>query len=437
MLSLAGLRLSSLPSKHAPRRFRLPHPAPPLRAPTHRRDQRRRFVEDDGGAARAGRRPRVSEHAREAPRTYEFLDELAAALGRRKPIVWLEYQPPKRRGARPCESRFAIVDSKTADRSGGPFEMLMVAINAFRASKGRGPIAPWFRSRLCTAYLKTRVARSYAASLGWTEWDEIVGLRADEPDRVARLRSGVPGRIGRLAPLADAGITKADVDRFWDRQTFALRLPSLMGNCTGCFLKDQSDLARALAEPASDADWWISMEKRWPNFGGTTFAGYSRLRAEAPERTEIETALRTGAAPVRAKRSRMTPERFRLVVIQERKRLAGQVAPFACECEGSTALASLDEDEEDEMILHLPSEEDSADSRAPSRVSSRAPMKAPTKVPTKAPRPASKDRKQLHVSPETHAAIVAAQERLNANEDGAWYSIDSVIRKACGTLAKG
>lgn len=56
-------------------------------------------------------------------RTYEFVDELAAASGRE--ITWLEYRPPKRRGGPPREASFAIVNAKTADRNGGPFDAML------------------------------------------------------------------------------------------------------------------------------------------------------------------------------------------------------------------------------------------------------------------------------------------------------------------------
>lgn len=288
---------------------------------------------------------------REHPATYDFLEHLAEGLER--PIVWLEYRPPKEKGGRPCESRFEIVDVERADKSGGPFEMLMEALNAFRATQKKGPIAPWWRSRICTTYMKTRTARAYVETLGWERWNELVGLRADEPDRVGKLRVGVPRRIGRSAPLYDNGITKEDVRMFWEKQSFRLELPSHLGNCTACFLKDQSDLSRALSDLSTDAPWWQEMEEKWPGWGGKNFAGYKVLRGEAASRRRIEDTLRRGVVPEKDA-DIPDPKRFRLVVIQERKRLAGDVLPFACECEGAQGLANMDEEEEDDYILSLP-----------------------------------------------------------------------------------
>lgn len=287
---------------------------------------------------------------KEHPKTYTFLEALSAGLGR--PIVWLEYRPPAVVGAPPAAARWAVVTPRTADRNGGPFEMMMAAINAYRAAIGKGPIAPWWRSRLCTTYMKTRLARRYVEAMGWAEHNEFVGLRADEPERVARLRSGVPSRIGRYAPLSTAGITKGDVAVFWAQQDFQLDLPSHLGNCTGCFLKDQADLSRSLDE-VGDVAYWHGLQERYPGFGGQNHVGYARLAEEAPYRRRIEAALRAGEVPIN---TGLDPRRFRLVVIQERKRLAGEVPSFSCSCEGSDALAQMDDDQENEYIAALPGE---------------------------------------------------------------------------------
>lgn len=294
---------------------------------------------------------------REALRTYDFLGELEDALQR--PIVLLEYRPPPMKGGRPCEAGFEVVTRKTLNLDGEPFEMLMSAINAFRKKNGKGSIAPWWKSRICTTYMKTRNARNYVTQrLGWTAWTEAVGLRADEPDRVAKLRVGHPKHVGRWAPLDAANVMKGDVIRFWEEQSFQLGLPEYMGNCTGCFLKDQADLSRATTHAETDWRWWRDMELRWPGWGGKNFEGYERLAREAKLRIAIEATLRAGDEP--ANDGTMAKERFRLVVTQESKRIKKQTIPFACGCEGSTALANMEPEEEDDYILSLPSEDDEA-----------------------------------------------------------------------------
>jgi hypothetical protein len=85
--------------------------------------------------------------------------------------------------------------------------------------------------------------------------------------------------------------------------------------------------------------------------------GNARLASEAVTRRSIETALRVGIAPENNNPS-MDAKRYRLVVIQERKRIAGEVAPFSCSCEGSDTLSQMDDEQENEYIASLPSDEE-------------------------------------------------------------------------------
>lgn len=273
----------------------------------------------------------------EHPGTYDFLKELEGALGQK--ITWLEYVKPERKGAPPREARFRVVDYKTADRSGGPFEQMMEALAEFREAKGEAPVAPWARSRICTAYLKMRTQDRWERTLGYAKpIPKFAGLRADEPERVERLKKTPISS----APLAAAGITKTDVLAFWKMQSFDLGIREEQGNCTGCFLKDQSDLARVMNEPESLLSVWDRMERRYDSFGGANFMGYAKLASEAPLRSKIESALKAGQTPIND--GSMEPRRFHFVVIQERKRLEGKRPSFSCNCEGAETLAALEDE---------------------------------------------------------------------------------------------
>lgn len=273
----------------------------------------------------------------EHPGTYDFLQELEGAL--HVPITWLEYVKPARKGAPPREARFRYVDYKTADRSGGPFEQLLEALAEYRETKGEPPVAPWARSRICTAYLKIRTQERWEQTLRLRDRPvRFAGLRADEPERVARLKP--PSR----APLSDAGITKNDVLAFWKNQAFDLGVEENQGNCTGCFLKDQGDLARVMNEPESQSHVWERMEARYPMFGGAGFRGYAALRSEGPIRVKVEADLKAGTTPEND--GSVTAYRFKFIVIGERKRLAGLKAEFSCNCEGAETIAGFEADDE-------------------------------------------------------------------------------------------
>lgn len=269
---------------------------------------------------------------REHPKTLDFLRNLEESLGRK--ITWLEFRAPKKKGAPPRDFEFAEVSYATADRSGGPFESFMASIADYRATKGEEAISPWARQRICTAYMKQKVKDRWAKRNGWDSFDTFLGLRYDEPARVNRIKDLCTDRYDFSAPLSDARITKADVLQFWSEQSFDLDLLDRQGNCTACFLKDQSDLSRVLQEPETEADWWIRMEKTYRNFGGSRFAGYEVLRNEGPMRIKIEQDLRRGAAPVNPG---VEDRRFKLVVLQETRRLKGELESFSCSCEQSMA----------------------------------------------------------------------------------------------------
>lgn len=277
---------------------------------------------------------------REHPKTLEFLQRLSDAL--RRKIIWLEWRPPKRAGAPPREFQFEEVSYETATRTGALFEGMLQALADYRKeAKGLGSVAPWARSRICTAYLKFKTQAAYirACGVGDNEArEQYVGLRADEPARVSRLHSRQTQALSYRTPLFEAGITKQMVNEFWARQPFDLELDhDRQGNCTGCFLKDHADLSRVLGEPETDAAWWEGIARRFPGFGGHSFPGYEQLLAEREPRLAIAEQLRAGTEIVDT--GVLPPKRFKQVVTSERKYAAGDRAAFSCMCE----TADLDE----------------------------------------------------------------------------------------------
>lgn len=269
---------------------------------------------------------------REAAGTYDFIEAIEQDIGR--PIVRLEFRAPPR-GEPPKNATFEVVEHRYLSRKGEPFLDMLECLRTYRARhKGAGPIAPWARSRICTAYLKIRTQRRYCASLGWgdmpRDYTEYVGLRADEPLRVARMRQrNQQLDTLEVAPLADRGIVKADVFAFWSSKSFDLRVPEHMGNCTGCFLKDESDLATALLDPQTDPDWWIGIEDNYaPMRRGRP--SFRQVYQEAPARMLIRAALARGDDPPDVD---LPARRVKLIVAQER----AARTPFSCECDAAKA----------------------------------------------------------------------------------------------------
>ncbi len=183
----------------------------------------------------------------EHPATLDFVRECSGRWG--VPVTWLERDAEGGKGR-----RFRVVDHATASRDGGPYEALIRERRYLP-----NPV-----TRFCTTQLKVRVMRDFARSLGWGHWVNAIGLRYDEPRRVAKMKDRRE-RCETVAPLHRARVTKEDVAAFWAAQDFDLRLPDVggrtpHGNCVGCFLKSAKTLSAIFAEDPSAADWWIRME---------------------------------------------------------------------------------------------------------------------------------------------------------------------------------
>ena len=167
------------------------------------------------------------------------------------PITWLEYKV-----ADETADRWRLVDFETASRNGEPFEALIRTRNYLP-----NPVA-----RFCTVELKVKAIHRFLFSMGWTEWDLMLGIRADEPIRMAKIRNQDYGKHEiKCAPLGRLGITKTAVGNFWRNQPFDLGLPNnngvtMHGNCDLCFLKGGAQLLSLIAEKPERAVWWVKME---------------------------------------------------------------------------------------------------------------------------------------------------------------------------------
>lgn len=184
---------------------------------------------------------------REMPETLDFVQECSERWNVR--IVWLELDY-----AAPHDTR--IVSHNSASRNGEPFKALI---------HKRG-LLPNPVMRFCTTELKVRRLKKFMhAMMGYEHWTNVVGLRADEAHRVERLTRPSRDRWTSVAPLAAAGVTKADVQAFWREQPFDLRLPSIngstpLGNCDLCYLKSEALIRGIIRERPDLAEWWVTAE---------------------------------------------------------------------------------------------------------------------------------------------------------------------------------
>ncbi|MGI9250550.1 MAG: hypothetical protein ACR2PR_05075 [Pseudohongiellaceae bacterium] len=115
---------------------------------------------------------------------------------------------------------------------------------------------------------------------GGVEYIAFIGLRFDEMRRVIKVRrrnsegpesDGYQGEHVYI-PLAGMGVSREDINDFWDSQEWDLDLPkdSALSNCVYCFLKGVNNLEQVhqhmqssdgeLKNSPCDIGWWKRME---------------------------------------------------------------------------------------------------------------------------------------------------------------------------------
>ncbi len=210
-----------------------------------------RILQAHGGTLPDDVRAVFANTGREMPGTLDFVHRVSEHWA--VPVTWLEYP----RG---------IVSYHTASRNGEPYS----ALN----EKKRWLPNP--RARTCTIGLKLEPLEAFATSLGWDDYLNVVGLRADEPSRVSRMRGTY------AVPLAQWGTMKADVLAFWKANDFDLQIKPGQGNCDLCFLKGAATILGVMRDVPGVADWWIEEERK----RGSTF------RFDRPSYAEMAKAVR-------------------------------------------------------------------------------------------------------------------------------------------------
>lgn len=160
---------------------------------------------------------------REHPKTYKFINDFEA--NENIPVIRLQYE-------------------------GGFRELL----------KKKQAIPNNFK-RFCTIELKIKTCRRYLRSLGISKYENLVGFRYDEPLRVKRRKQMWKNVIDSF-PLYDKKIDKQIVNEYWKNKSYTLEIPSILGNCTLCFMKGKNAIMNILASYPELADEWIKDEEQ-------------------------------------------------------------------------------------------------------------------------------------------------------------------------------
>lgn len=236
------------------------------------------ILQAHGGVLPENVKPFFANTGKEMPETLDFVEEMTQRWS--VPMTWVEYRHKGEEG----KKQHAIVDYKTASRNGEPYAALIEDRKYLP-----NPVA-----RFCTVELKIRPMHRVVRGWGWEEWISCLGIRADEPRRVAKLaaRSGAetPDEIA-IAPLAQAGVAVADVGKFWQEQPFDLRLPNMNGrtmhgNCDLCFLKGANQVLALVRENPKRAVWWMEQEAKIQSAGEFKGDG-ARFRSDRPSYAQM------------------------------------------------------------------------------------------------------------------------------------------------------
>lgn len=191
-----------------------------------------------------------SNTGKEMPETLDFVQECSERWD--VPVHWIECDLER-------EHKYRVVTYETAARNGEPYAQLI-------DSK---PFLPNPVTRYCTSYLKIKPMKAFLMQeFNFKHWNSYIGLRYDEPRRVARLdRANAKERWETEAPLNEARATVQDVFDFWKNNDFDLRLinnggKTPYGNCDLCFLKSTKTIQNMIKLKPELANWWIEQESK-------------------------------------------------------------------------------------------------------------------------------------------------------------------------------
>jgi 3'-phosphoadenosine 5'-phosphosulfate sulfotransferase (PAPS reductase)/FAD synthetase len=236
----------------------------------------RRILDSHGGTLPDDVHVVFANTGKERVETLDFVHACETRWG--VPVTWVEmpWREPDKRG-------FAVTDFASAARNGEPFLAFMV----------RDKTVPSPFQRSCTGRLKIKPMHAFMRSCGHSEWTNVIGIRADEPLRVARLR-GKDDEDNAL-PLASAGVTQEEVRRFWAAQDFDLGLRSWEGNCDLCFLKGYGKLKRIALERPDLVQWWADAEEKMR--GITSHPHFATFRRDQPPYRNLLNVINEPALP--------------------------------------------------------------------------------------------------------------------------------------------
>lgn len=165
-------------------------------------------------------------------------------------------------------SKHRIVNHETASRKGEPFEAVIAKYGIPNKSFPH-----------CTRELKENPIHSYVKSIGWAfgSYDTAIGIRVDEIDRM----SSTAKRRKFIYPLISQWpLTKNNVNDFWSKQEFRLKLKGYQGNCKWCWKKSLRKHLTIISETPEAYAFPERMERLYPLSGSNPYGKERRFFRE-------------------------------------------------------------------------------------------------------------------------------------------------------------
>lgn len=164
---------------------------------------------------------------REHPKTYKFINDFEA--NENIPIIRISYK-----------------------NSENPFRKML--------EHQKNMAIPNMTKRFCTIELKIKTAKRYLRAIGIRNFENFIGFRFDEERRVLKRKKIFVNVIDKF-PLFEDKINKYDINEYWKTKTYKLEIPSILGNCTLCFMKGKNAIISILSQYPELADEWIEDEE--------------------------------------------------------------------------------------------------------------------------------------------------------------------------------
>jgi hypothetical protein len=131
-------------------------------------------------------------------------------------------------------------------------------------------LIPNMMKRACTIELKVNIARRWARQNVGMSYINLIGFRADEKERVIKNKKRWQ-QVEQKFPLFERNINKESVNQYWMKKPYNLEIPSILGNCTLCFMKGKNNIINILRHDPSLAIPWIEDERKSAKKYGHTY----------------------------------------------------------------------------------------------------------------------------------------------------------------------